>query len=117
MNPGDQRDKAMMMHRLAVEADRRGADQLIFTTEAWEAPLVGSQGPRFGLPAGERDDRREILLTYAIARNELCHIWSSGFGRDGDGAILFEQTEHRVGDQPPFLEPLLLVWSEWPNEP
>jgi hypothetical protein len=116
MHPEDQRDKAMMMHRLAVEADRMGADELMFTTEVWEAPLVGSDDPRFGLRPGERDDRREALVTYAMARGRPCQTWLSGFVRDPDGAILLEEVEHHVGEPQPFLQPLLAVWSEWPDE-
>jgi len=116
MHPEDQRDKAMMMHRLAVDADRMGADELIFTTEVWEAPLVGPDDPRFALRPGDRDDRREALATYAIARSRPCHSWRSGFRRDPDGAILLEQAEHHVGEPRRFLRPLLAVWSEWPDE-
>ena len=116
MHPEDQRDKAMMRHRLAVEADRLGADELMFTTEVWEAPLVGLDDARFGLRAGERDDRREALVTYAMARSEPCHTWRSGFSRDSDGAILLEEAEHHVGEPQPFLAALLAVWSEWPDK-
>lgn len=116
MHPEDQRDKAMMMHRLAAEADRMGADEFIFTTEVWEAPPVGTDDPRFGLRPTERDDRREALVTYAMARSRPCHTWRSGFRRDPDGAILLEGAEHHVGEAQPFLQPLLAVWSEWPNE-
>lgn len=113
MHPEDQRDKVMMMHRLAVEADRVGADTLMFTTEAWEAPLVRPDDPRFGLRAGERADRSEALVTYAIAQNGPCYTWHSRFQRAPDGAILLEEAEHQVVEAPPFLEPLLTIWSKW----
>jgi hypothetical protein len=116
MHPEDARDKAMMMNRLAVEADRLGADALIFTTEAWEAPLVGHDDARFGLRPEDRADRREALVTYAIARSGTCHTWHSGFGRDSDGAIALEDAKHHVGEPQPFLRPLLAVWSEWPDD-
>ena len=35
LQPEDQQDKTMMLHRLAVQADRLGADELILTTEVW----------------------------------------------------------------------------------
>jgi hypothetical protein len=115
MQPEDQQDKAMMLQRLAVQADRLGADELIFTSEAWGAPVVGPEDPRFGLRPGERDDRDEALMTYAAARGGLCHTWCSRFVRNPGGAILLEEADHFTGE-PPFLEPLPAVWSEWPDE-
>jgi hypothetical protein len=117
LQPENQQDKTMMLHRLAVQADRLGANALILTTEAWEAPLVEGDDPRVGLRPGERDDRREALITYAVARDGQCHTWHSRFARDSDGTIVLEEPNHRVEEPQPFLEPLLAVWSEWPNAP
>ena len=116
MQPEDQQDKTMMLRSLAVEADRLGADELIFTSEAWEAPVVEPDDPRFALRPGERDDRGETLVTYAVARGGPCHTWHSRFARDSDGTIVLEEAKHGIGDPQPFLEPLLAVWSEWPDK-
>jgi len=73
---------------------RDESHELIFITEVWEAPLVGPDARRFGLRPGERDHRREALVTYALARSWPCHTWRSGLGRDPDGAILLEEAEY-----------------------
>jgi hypothetical protein len=112
----DQQDKTLMAHRLAVEADRLGADGLILTTEAWRAPLVAPEDPRFALRAQERDDCGEALVTYAMERYGPCHTWISAFRRDGNGSILFDDAEHQTARSQPLLQPLLAVWEAWPDD-
>lgn len=112
----DQQDKTMMLHRLAVQADRLGADGLILTTEAWGAPVVEPDDPRFALRPQERHDRREALVTYAVARDGPCHVWVSAFSRNSDGSIVLEEVHHEKGESQPFLEPVLAVWRAWSDE-
>lgn len=116
LHPEDQRDKAMMMQRLALEVDRLGADEFIFTTEAWEAQVVADDDPRSKLRPADREDRREALLTYALARGGPCNVWRSGFARDDKGAIRLQATEHFVPPPPPFLGPLATVWATWAED-
>jgi hypothetical protein len=114
LHPEDQRDKYMMMERLALDADLAGASALIFSTEIWEAPAVAADDPRAELRPSEREDRTEAFVTYAIERGQPCHIWSTRFNRV-DGEIEFERTRQETADQPLFLEPLMRVWSAWPD--
>jgi hypothetical protein len=116
LQPEDQQDKTMMAQRLAIEADRLGANGLILTTEAWRAPLVEPDDPRFALRAQERDDRGEALVTYAVARNGPCHTWISVFSRDSKGSIVLDKAEHQTAESQPFLEPLLAMWQTWPAD-
>ena len=116
LQPEDQQDKTMMAHRLAVEADRLGADGLILTTEAWRAPLVEPDDPRFALRAEEREDRGEALVTYAATRDGPCHTWISAFSRDANGSIVLDEAEYQTAESQPFLEPLMATWETWPDE-
>jgi hypothetical protein len=116
LQPEDQQDKTMMAQRLAIEADRLGANGLILTTEAWRAPLVEPDDPRFALRAQERDDRGEALVTYAVARNGPCHTWISVFSRDSKGSIVLDKAEHQTAESQPFLEPVLAMWNTWPAD-
>lgn len=115
LHPEDHQDKAMMMRQLAVDADRMGANEFIFTTEAWEAPVVPDDDPRALLPAAEREDRREALITYAIARGDSCHVWHTTFQRNDDESIELAEPHYRAGGPEPFLKPLVDVWSDWPE--
>jgi hypothetical protein len=114
--PEDQQDKTMMAHRLAVEADRLGADGLILTTEAWLAPLVERDDPRFALRAQDRDDRAEALITYAVARDGPCHTWISAFSRNADDSVVLDEVQHQTAEAQPLFEPLLTMWATWPPD-
>jgi hypothetical protein len=46
MRPEDQREKYLAIASLAEEVDRLGANELVFTTEAWEALAVGPDDER-----------------------------------------------------------------------
>jgi hypothetical protein len=112
MAPEDQRDKYMMMEELAAEMNRVGADAMIFTTEAWEAPAVDVTDPRYGQPARERKDRSEVLLTYAVERGGPSHVWSTPFAH-GDPEIRFGSTAHTDEVEAVALLPVLDVWRTW----
>jgi hypothetical protein len=62
--PRDQREKYLAIANLAEEMDRLGANELVFTTESWEASAVGPDDERAKLRPGEREDRTELMVTY-----------------------------------------------------
>ncbi|MEK6273080.1 MAG: hypothetical protein AABM42_10605 [Actinomycetota bacterium] len=124
LHPQDQREKQLMMERLARQANELGADGLIFSTEAWEAAEVGRDDPGAKLRPAEREDRREAFVTYCVRRDEPCRAWRSAMTRcsAGDEEESYKKEEIELGevssfelDSPPFLHPLLAVWEEWPD--
>ncbi len=112
MRPEDQREKYLAIASLAEEVDRLGANELVFTTEAWEAPAVGPDDERAELRPGERKDRTELMVTYALRRGEKCRVWASRISRTESGEIeLGEMTERE--EDALFLQPVLKVWEGW----
>mgnify|MGYP000998789792 CR=1 FL=1 len=114
MRPEDQREKYLAIASLAEEVDRLGANELVFTTEVWEAQAVGPDDERFELRPGEREDRTESMVTYALRRGEKCRVWASRISRTDSGEIeLGEMTERE--EDVLFLQPVLKVWEGWAN--
>lgn len=115
MEPEDQREKYLNIESLAEQVERLGAEEIVFTTELWEVPAVGSGDRRVVLRPSERDDRSEALGTYALRRNGEFRFWRSPIERDGDTASLGEMTvtEDAVANAALFLAPVLAVWKEW----
>ena len=111
--PEDQRDKYMMIEALAAEADRLGADAVSFTGEAWSAEPVAADDPRAELRPGEREDRTEALVTYALRRDGGCRVWRSPFGRTDDKLCLGKtETDSSL---PNALLPFIRIWDSWPD--
>ncbi|MGH2946050.1 MAG: hypothetical protein ACRDPC_07300 [Solirubrobacteraceae bacterium] len=110
--PRDQREKYLVMERLAAEATRLGANELIITAEAWEAPYFERDDPRHDLRAVEREDRTETLLTHAVRRDGQARTWSSRMHREAESLRLDEVIEVE-GYIPPLLRPLIDAWAEW----
>jgi hypothetical protein len=114
MRSEDQREKYLAIASLAEEVDRLGANELVFTTEAWEAPAVDPDDERAELRPGEREDRTELMLTYALRRGEKCRVWASRISRTESGEIELEEMTEREEDAL-FLQPVLKVWEGWAN--
>jgi len=112
LHPEDQRDKYMMVEGVAAEADRLGADAIAFTTEAWEAGQVAGDDPRTELRPGEREDREELFVTYALRRGADCRIWTSRVSRV-DGTVTLGRTEASSEVVPNFLLPIVRMWDGW----
>jgi hypothetical protein len=110
--PEDARDKYLMMEQLAVEATRLGANELILTAEAWEAPYIGGDDPRDHTRAGNREDRSEALVTHALRRGGGSRTWRSVMTRT-DAGLQLEDAETQDGYVPPLLQPLMDGWAEW----
>lgn len=112
IRPEDQREKYLAIASLAEEVDRLGANELAFTTEVWDAPVVGPDDARAELRAGEREDRTELMVTYALRRGEKCRVWASRISHTESGEIeLGEMTERE--EDALFLQPILKVWEGW----
>ena len=86
----DEEQKHLMMDHLASQANELGADGIIFSTEAWEAPIVDEQDDRAQLRPGERKDREEAFVTYGLTRGGPCRIWHSGMNRSNGELVLDE---------------------------
>jgi hypothetical protein len=113
LEPQDQREKYLAIARVAEEVDRLGADAVVFTTEVWEAPALDSADSRAEMRPGEREDRTEAMVTYAISRDDKFRLWRSGMTRDDAGNIeLGEMSSHEDG-VPLFFQPVFDVWSGW----
>lgn len=109
--PEDARDKYLMMERLAAEATRLGANELIITAEAWEATITGADDPQAHLRAGERQDRSEALITHALRRGGDSKTWRSVMTRTESGLRL--EDSQVEGYVPPLLKPMIDAWAEW----
>ena len=114
MRPEDQRDKYLSIASLAEEVDRLGANEFVFTTEAWEAPLVATDDDRVELRPSEREDRTELMVTYALRRGERSRAWASRINRGKAGEIQLQDMTEQEED-PLFLQPILKVWEGWPG--
>jgi hypothetical protein len=109
--PEDARDKYLMMERLAAEATRLGANELILTAGAWEATIVSADDSQARLRAGEREDRSEALITHALRRDGDCRTWRSVMTRTESGLELKDpEVETYV---PPLMQPMIDAWAEW----
>jgi hypothetical protein len=111
LEPEDQREKYLAIEEIAEVVDRLGADELIFSTEAWEAVLVDEDDVRAELRLGEREDRAEVFVTYALQRGGECRVWESRMERTDHGLQLADTTTHE--DSPLFLAPVVRVWEGW----
>ncbi|MBA2462451.1 MAG: hypothetical protein H0V45_11895 [Actinobacteria bacterium] len=111
--PRDQREKFLIIEQLANEAARLGADGVILTSEAWEAPAAEPDDPLAELRAAEREDRTEALVTHALRRDGTTKSYRSPMlGLPGElklGDVEVYDYEH------PLLRPFLDVWAEWPG--
>jgi hypothetical protein len=114
MEPEDQREKYLSIESLAEQVERMGADEIVFTTELWEASAVEPGDRRARLRPSERDDRREALGTYALRRNGEFRFWRSSIERNGDEVRLGETTVSGNSEGAPFfLVPVIRVWKDW----
>lgn len=111
LEPEDQKEKYLSLERVAEEVDRQGANEIIFTTEVWEASSVEADDDRVNLRPGEREDKREALVTYALRRGGECRVWHSPIKRTDQKLQLGEITTHQ--DVPMFLVPIIKVWERW----
>lgn len=114
MEPEDQREKYLSIESLAEQVESLGADEIVFTTELWEAPALEAGDRRAALRPSERDDRREALGTYALRRNGEFRFWRSSIERDGSDVRLGEITVTEGEENTPFfLAPVIRVWEKW----
>lgn len=114
IDPKDQQDKVIKIRAVAEEAERTGADALLYTSETWWASEVAEDDPRFALRAGQRGDREEALVTYLMQRNGDHHGWVTPFHRDGQGAVVLDDTlEQPEFNGRPLFAPVLAVWERW----
>ena len=114
LEPEDQRGKYLIMDAVASEARRLGANELILSAEAWEAPAVDRDDARAGMRATEREDRTEAFLTHVITRDGRSLTVRSGIQRSDRGEVKLEDPED-VDGVPPLMDPLLDAWAEWPS--
>jgi hypothetical protein len=111
--PEDHREKYLGIEQVALEADRLGAEDLIFTTEVWEAPAVKPDDPRAEMRATEREDRQEVFLTVALGRDGKCREWRTRMSRTESGDLELAEM-HATDIEPPlFLAPVIKVWDSW----
>ncbi len=115
MEPEDQREKYLSIESLAEQVERLGAEEVVFTTELWEAPAVEKGDRRVALRPSEREDRSEALATYALKRTGEFRLWHSKVERSGDSVSLGEMTvsEDGAANAAIFLAPVLAVWKGW----
>jgi hypothetical protein len=113
IQPGDFREQYLAMELVASEVTKLGADALIVTSEAWEAPAVSRDDPRARLRATEREDRRESIVTYAVQRDGQQQSWRSVFRRSPEGDIVLSDMEPLAEDVPPLVRPVIEAWAEW----
>jgi hypothetical protein len=114
LRPEDQREKYLAIASLAEEVDSLGANEVIFTTEAWEAIALDPDDERAELRPGEREDRTELMVTYALRRGEKGRVWSSKINRTESGEIRLDEMSFRE-EQVLFLQPIVKVWESWPD--
>jgi hypothetical protein len=113
MDSQDQQDKIMKVRLLAGDIEESGADGLIFTGETWHAQEVASDDPRFDLRAGEREDRLEGLVTYALARGGPYHAFFTPFSRSDADEIVLADTTMSEYDHIPIFDAVHRVWVKW----
>lgn len=109
----DQQDKVVKTRLLAADVDRLGADVVFFVAETWLAEPVAPDDPRFKLRAGDRDDRREALVSYLLRRDGPQLMWASVFTRTSDGQIVFAEPSKTEFSDVSIFEPVLRVWRSW----
>jgi len=114
LDPEDQRDKFMMIEKLADEVTRLGADALTFAGEMWEAPAIPTDDRRAGQRPEERDDRVESFTTILVCRDGPTVTFRSQIERDGE-QITLGDTQQLDVEPPEFLQPILAAWQSWPT--
>jgi hypothetical protein len=114
LEPEDQRGKYLVMDAVASEAQKLGANELILSAEAWEAPAVDRDDARANMRATERDDRTEAFLTHLVTQDGRSLTLRSRIERSDSGEVELADPED-VDDVPPLMRPLLEAWAEWPS--
>jgi hypothetical protein len=114
LRPEDQRDKHLMIQKVAADVTERSADRVVFAAELWEAPAVDRDDDRVRLRAEERDDRTESFVTVLLRRAERSIVFRSPIIRDGDTVTLGD-AKRVDGQTPPFLAPIVAEWEAWPH--
>lgn len=110
MEPEDQPDKWLLMERLAALVATLGADEVVITNEVWWASPVPADDPRFGLRAGEREDRGEALQTVGANVDGLIFDAVTPFTRV-DGEVVLDSAAYGSPAVALFLGPILAVWG------
>jgi hypothetical protein len=114
LQPRDQREKYLSIDVVAEQVDQLGANEVIFSAEMWEAPAVKPDDERSELRPGERQDRTEAMITYALDDTGRCRAWRSAILRDGaTGEIELGAMESMDSDKPFFFQPIIRVWERW----
>jgi hypothetical protein len=113
MDSEDQQDKIMKVRLLAGDIEESGVDGLIFTAEIWHAEEVASDDPRFDLRPGEREDRLEGLVTYALKRGGPYHAFLTPFSRSDADEIVLGGTTMSEHDHIPIFDAVHRVWAKW----
>lgn len=111
LEPEDQREKYLVLDAVASEVRKLGANELILSSEAWEAPPVSRDDPRGAMRAAERDDRTESFLTHAATQNGQCLTLRSRIERTEGGVKLAPPEE--IDEIPPLMRPVFEIWAEW----
>lgn len=114
LTPEDQRSKHLMITKVATEVTARGAEDVIFASELWEAPELPADDERAATRPEERDDRTESFMTCLLRRRGEHRLWRSPMMRPDDTLTLGDPEEF-VGEVPAFLAPILDAWSQWPE--
>lgn len=113
LTPEDQRDKHLMIDRVAAQVTELGAEDVIVACELWEAPAVPPDDPRAAMRPQERDDHGESFVTCLLRRHGEPRMWRSPIIR-AEGVLTLGDTEGLAGDAPGFLAPIIDAWSQWP---
>ena len=104
----DRTGKHLMMRKLAVEIEKKGADSVVLINEAWLSR--GQKLPRSG-HAADDPNREEILqLIAADARGQL-FVHSAVFVRDAEDKIHFTEERRTTTDVINLLQPIRDAWN------
>jgi hypothetical protein len=113
-----QRDKFLMMERIAYDVARLDADGLVTVNESWFAELP--EGEEIGIdtvPARYREDRSEALTVMAVTKEGKFAHYLALFHRDADGNVVFDRDmlpPENEGTVVNIIEPIARVWG-WPD--
>ena len=88
----DQAGKYLSFRSLADQAERSGADTVIFIGEVWTAQLRDGETPATMVRASERPDREEALVVQVATAEGRQRTYETLFSRDGDGRPVLGQT-------------------------
>lgn len=111
LNFGDQAEKYLAFRNLAEDAEKRGADTVIFIGEVWNAQIRKGEDITKMKRASDRPDRTEALNVQVATADGRSRCYHTPFTRDDSGNPVLGKTEIIGREVNASFFPLHQMWN------